>query len=710
MTTPRSFQPLARVAAGLTQRAIRRFAVASALLAPLVLAASAVTASAQVSERRDADPLASFPQSGDIGRAPPARVEAPKVAPAPTRFALAGEPALRFEAEPSTTAEARLKRAAATSSDTDDRRKIARIGYPRELALGSVRINGRLVPWQIQADGRRLIGASFDASLAAGLRIQYAVHGAPMTLRFAGSARDEVYEVTPPLGEPQWSPVLEGDRARVELELAAGIDPARVEVEFIRLSHLEVAGASVLTKRIGDIGDAGSCNIDIACVSNPSFALREAAKSVAKMVFTDGSGSSYTCTGTLMNSSPATGEPYFLTAAHCIDNQAFASSLNTYWFFDAVACNSLAVPTFALVTGGAVLLATDVTLDLTLLRLNLNPPAGAVFSAWNATIVPRATNVIGLHHPSGDLKKFSQGSSGGYVRGPAQLSNPPYGLEPNLSFGFDSYIEVSWRDGTTEGGSSGSGIFTYDPTAIAGYPDGYYELRGVLSGGAASCGNPSGRDRYGRLDLMFSKLAPHLQPSAIVPASNATTATMVEYYNPQFDYYFMTSRNSEKSFLDTFTVGVTGAQNGVPTTRQNQAFHRTGYWFKTDAAPSSTFSPLTRYFIPGAARNGQRGSHFYTALDSERAVIRNTGKERFGAACDGMPNQWFCNEGTDSYVGEPVSGGCFTGEVAVFRLFRGEPNYRDDGNHRYTADPRIRAYMRDELGWSDEGVKLCVRR
>lgn len=710
MTAPRSSSPTAQAATDARHGLARRFAVVSTALAAAVFAWLALGASAQVAEHRDADPLAAFPQGGDIGRAPPARVEAPKIAPAPARFALAGEPVLRFEAEPSAAAEARVKRASATSGDTEDRRKIARIGYPRELALGSVRINGRLVPWQVQADGRRLIGASFDAALAAGMRIQYAVHGAPMTLRFAGSGRDEVYEVTPPLGEPQWSPVLEGDRARVELELAAGIDPARVEVEFIRLSHLEVAGASVLTKRIGDIGDSGRCNIDVACISNPSVALREAAKSVAKMIFSDGGGSSYLCTGTLMNSSPSTGVPYFLTAAHCIDRQSLASSLNTYWFFDAVSCNNLAPPPFALVTGGAVLLTTDVTLDLTLLRLNLNPPAGAVFGAWNAAIVPRSTTLIGLHHPSGDLKKFSQGSSGGYVRGPSLISNPPFGNEPNLSFGYDSFIEVTWRDGTTEGGSSGSGIFTYNPTAVAGYPDGYYELRGTLTGGAASCSNPTGRDRYGRLDLMFSKLAPHIQPSAIVPASNSVTATMVEYYNPQFDYYFMTSVNSEKSFLDTFTVPVTGNQNGVPTTRQNQAFYRTGYWFKNDAAPSSTFSPLTRYFIPGAARNGARGSHFYTALDSERAVIRNTGKELFGAACNGMPNQWFCNEGTDSYVGAPVSGGCFSGEVAVVRLFRGEPNYRDDGNHRYTADPRIRAYMRDELGWTDEGVRLCTRQ
>jgi len=680
----------------------------AAVLAACTLALP-VGAQAQPHELRAPDPLAAFPQQGEIGRAPPAVVEASKVQAPAVRFALTGEPALHFAAEPAMLAAARQKSAGADDG-ASERRKIARIGYPRELASGPVRLNGRLLPWQMQPDGRRVVGAGFDATLAAGLRIQYAIHGAPVTLRFAGSGRAEVYETTPPLGEPQWSPVLEGERARVELELAAGVDPARVEIEFIRLSHLEVAGAALLNKRIGDIGDSGRCNIDIACVSNPSFALREAVKSVAKMIFSNGSGSSFLCTGSLLNSSPATGIPYFLTAAHCLDTQALASSVNTYWFFDAVACNSLSVPPFVLTTGGSVLLVTDLTLDLTLLRLNQSPPAGAVFGAWNATIVPRGTNVIGLHHPSGDLKKFSQGSSGGYVRGPQFLSNPPFGSEPNLSYPYDSYIEVSWRDGTTEGGSSGSGLFTYNPTPATGYPDGYYELRGTLTGGAASCSNPTGRDRYGRLDLMFSKLAPHLQPSAIVPPSNSTTATMVEYYNAAFDYYFMTSINDEKTFLDSLRVTVTGTENGQPASRSNQLFYRTGYWLRNNAGPSAGMSPLTRYFMPGAARNGARGSHFYLALDSERALIRNTGKEVFGSACNTMPNQWFCNEGTDSFVGEPIAGGCFADEVAVVRLFRGEPRYVDDGNHRFTTDPRIRAYMRDELGWADEGVRFCARR
>lgn len=677
---------------------------------PLLILAAALawglSAEAQVRERFGGDPLGAFAATTEIGRAPPAVVEAPKQAAAPVRFQLEGEPALSFEAEPMAHAQARHKRDLAASSAQGERRKIARIGYPRELVSGPVRLNGALLPWQTQADGRRLVGASFNASLAAGLRVQYAIYGAPVTLRFAGSGRPEVYEITPPLGEPQWSPVLEGERARVELELAAGVDPARVEIEFIRLSHLEVAGASLLRKHPENIGDSGICNIDVACVQNPSQALLAAARSVAKYVFSDRQGNSSLCTGTLVNSVPSSNVPYFLTAAHCIGRQDEADSLVLYWFFDAVACDSLAIPDFVVTFGGATLLTVEENLDFALLRLRQSPPSGAVFSAWNAGVLRRQTPAIALHHPAGDLKKFSQGFTQGYARGSPALNG--------LFFGYDSFIEMRWRDGTTEGGSSGSGLFTFNASPAPGFPSGYYELRGVLSGGDASCQNPSGRDLYGRLDLMMAKLAPYLHPASLPPRSDATTRYLVEYYNPKFDYYFSTSREDDKALLDSHRETIEGLENGQQRTRQVQTFYRTGYFQRTSAQPTSGLSPLTRYFMRGAAVgsiwNKPRGSHFYIASDSERNEIRNTGKEIPDSLCESYPIQYFCNEGTDSFVGLPVAGACFSNEIPVVRLFKGPPRYVNDGNHRFVADPALRAFMRDELGWSDEGVKFCVFR
>ena len=79
-----------------------------------------------------------------------------------------------------------------------------------------------------------------------------------------------------------------------------------------------------------------------------------------------------------------------------------------------------------------------------------------------------------IHHPGGDLKKFSQGNVRGYH---------------TFSDG-SSFVEMGWTRGVTENGSSGSGLFTQNPAAS------YFEVRGTLSGGESACTNQQGTDYY----------------------------------------------------------------------------------------------------------------------------------------------------------------------------------------------------------------------
>lgn len=139
--------------------------------------------------------------------------------------------------------------------------------------------------------------------------------------------------------------------------------------------------------------------------------------------------------------------------------------------------------------GGAAYLYSDPNTDGMLLRLNGTPPAGSEFAGWDYALLPTSSNIIGIHHPSGDAKKVSSGQ---------QLSRD---ADQN---------EVAWLSGTTEGGSSGSGLFTTDSTG--------YHLRGGLLGGNASCantgsiGNAGNRDYYSRFDLVFPNIATYLAP------------------------------------------------------------------------------------------------------------------------------------------------------------------------------------------------------
>src|SRR5207249_9098050 len=131
-------------------------------------------------------------------------------------------------------------------------------------------------------------------------------------------------------------------------------------------------------------------------------------------------------------------------------------------------------PAYMLLAGGAMLLGRSTDYDWSLMRLNGQPPSGVYFSAWRAETVPSSAIVSVLHHPEGDLKKFSQGTSLG-------LSTFSDG---------SSFTSVRYSTGNTEPGSSGSGLIALNSAS------GYYELRGTLFGGGSCCCNPGGSDYY----------------------------------------------------------------------------------------------------------------------------------------------------------------------------------------------------------------------
>ena len=120
-----------------------------------------------------------------------------------------------------------------------------------------------------------------------------------------------------------------------------------------------------------------------------------------------------------------------------------------------------------------------------LLRLKNPAPAGATFAGWDASTLAPNADVIAIHHPSGDAKKYSRGQ--------------------HVADRYAEQFTVGWLEGTTEGGSSGSGLFTR-------YADNSYRLRGGLYGGDASCANTgniantANRDHYSRLDLVFPQI------------------------------------------------------------------------------------------------------------------------------------------------------------------------------------------------------------
>lgn len=397
----------------------------------------------------------------------------------------------------------------------------ARPGVPIQIAVkrdvaatATVQLTQALLDWQGTASGGQLAALAFDSPSALGVRLGVLVMQLPSgtKLRFYAQAGGTATEVSAAElaaqaeriraggGDDQaartyWSPDFGGEQTVMEIEVPAGAQVSGVQLAVPRLSHFTHSAAQMETLVEAKAG-SGSCNIDAMC--QPDYLSQ--ARSVARMRFTHEDGKGYYCTGTLLNDAQSSGTPYFLTANHCINTQAQASSLMTDWFYRSSACNSgTAGSGVQSLTRGATLLYATASTDTSFLSLNEAVPDGVVYAgSFFGGAAAAGSELVGLHHPEGDLEKISFG----VLQGLGLCSSDTCGGSSDSGA---TFLEVKWSQGTTEGGSSGSAVFY----GIGGQR----YVTGQLYGGSASCSNPNGSDFYGRFDLPYKeKLKEWLNP------------------------------------------------------------------------------------------------------------------------------------------------------------------------------------------------------
>src|SRR6185503_20257929 len=242
-----------------------------------------------------------------------------------------------------------------------------------------------------------------------------------------------------------WTPRLTGDTVVIEYDTAPGTTSKGTPFTVSEVSHTfkEVAA---------DNDQALFCNVEV-----PSD-WANVAKSVGMLDFISG-GFESICTGTLLNDAASDQIPYVLTANHCISSQTEAQSVIVFWNYNTGDNPPSGTPT----TFGSNLLATGDSSDYTLLRLTGSLPGGLFFSGWDASFVNSSTPVRGIHHPNGSHKRTSTGNTNSIC--------PSSGLSGPCQ----NFIGVTWDDGITEFGSSGSGIWTGTPSTA--------KLVGALSAG-----------------------------------------------------------------------------------------------------------------------------------------------------------------------------------------------------------------------------------
>jgi hypothetical protein len=152
-----------------------------------------------------------------------------------------------------------------------------------------------------------------------------------------------------------------------------------------------------------------------------------------------------------------------------------------YWNYESPTCGALSGGSLAQHQSGAEWKANYSNSDFCLVQLALAPSSqfNVYYAGWDAREATMPAAAVCIHHPNTDEKAIS------FCNTP--LTTTSYLQNPVPGDGTHWRI-TKWDDGTTEPGSSGSGLWNPD-----------HRLVGQLHGGSASCELSNASDWFGRL-------------------------------------------------------------------------------------------------------------------------------------------------------------------------------------------------------------------
>ena len=211
-----------------------------------------------------------------------------------------------------------------------------------------------------------------------------------------------------------------------------------------------------------------SCHININCPEAEAWKIQK--QSVCRLMI---SGKRY-CTGTLVNNTAHNGEPYVLTANHCVSTKSDALGTIFYFKYEYADCSGEGSPPASFSISGSELLAAGKNnhIDFALLKMAYTPPEtfNVYYSGWDVNAA-QSKGESCIHHPTGTAKRLA-------------LCDVPLQTETfegsGTNFITKSHWLISeWSRGTTEGGSSGSALLNPNKLII-----------GTLTGGESTCANP----------------------------------------------------------------------------------------------------------------------------------------------------------------------------------------------------------------------------
>ena len=388
-----------------------------------------------------------------------------------------------------------LKQQAALAKENDGKPPKIAEAIQTELDLAA---NGE---WSVSPDGKHICRMRVRSEGALGLIMGYSRFDLPegtMLYVYNGDKKQVLGAYTSQTNPRKGSfatEVLAGDEAIFEY-----ITPDRALYPKVTINRIGYCFDNLTVAYIKDdgepdvsteIGESGYCMVNINCSEGDDWQVQK--KGVAKMLmYITGNGYDagwYLCTGSLINNTSQDFTPYFLSAYHCYEGANDANDLPQWIFYfdyESPGCtNSTPVNTRTLV---GCELRSHIPIyngsDGLLIELTEELPVewNLYINGWDRRATVLSGNGVGIHHPSGDVKKISS------------FSNYSISTWPGVDTGAYQahwliyFIRTTNGFGQTEGGSSGSPIFASNKLII-----------GTLTGGNSSCYYTSGSNYYGRL-------------------------------------------------------------------------------------------------------------------------------------------------------------------------------------------------------------------
>ena len=246
--------------------------------------------------------------------------------------------------------------------------------------------------------------------------------------------------------------------------------------------------------------ESGNCQVNVNCSEGTNW---QNEKNAVAMILVN--GNRY-CTGSLVNTTANDFRPLFLTADHClggwandVKHDALGNSIlnhwSFYWHYESPGCNNTSNPSFVS-TVGATVVANNSASDFALLRLEDDPATiqgiNPYYLGWDRS-GNAGTSGVGIHHPSGDVKKIATHN----------ITPSTSNCFTNTNYSNNNFWKVNWMStsngySVTEGGSSGSPLLNNN-----------HRLIGQLYG-AGTCPNPNCNDpskdiaNYGKFSVSWT--------------------------------------------------------------------------------------------------------------------------------------------------------------------------------------------------------------